>query len=122
MIISLDVWNTAGLGWLSRIIASGAIANSVLCFGYLVITRLRMPYRSYMKLQELDVLKQIAPSQVAKKSSAMYDEGSDDYFSLVDRGYLTGDPKKDNPKPKEEAGFRRLMFWLCLCGVFLMST
>jgi len=95
VMISIDVWNTGGLGWLSRSVAVGSIVNSVLCWGYFITTRLKMPYRDYFRSQEIEVLRQVAPSQVEAKRSFLYDESNSDYARMVERGYFSGNPKVD---------------------------
>ncbi|PTM95265.1 hypothetical protein [Mycoplana dimorpha] len=90
ILISIDVWKNGGISWFSRVVAFGAIANSVLGWGYFIITRCKMPYRNFLKLQEIEVLGQIAPSQVEAKWQSLYGEGYDDYVDMINRGYLPG--------------------------------
>ncbi|WP_105438947.1 hypothetical protein [Neorhizobium sp. T25_13] len=95
IMIAIDIWKSAGLGLLSRVVAVGYVVNAILCWGYLITTRAKMPYRDYFRSQEIEVLSQIAPSQVEAKRSFLYDESNGDYARMVERGYFTGNPQKD---------------------------
>ncbi|MGO7181528.1 hypothetical protein ACCT14_11455 [Rhizobium brockwellii] len=88
IIIAIDVWKSASLGIWSYIIAAASITNSTLSMSYLILTRMRMPYRDYTVHHELQGLPEIAPSQLERRRKEVYGEGRADYLSLVERGYI----------------------------------
>ncbi|NKM14172.1 hypothetical protein GFL85_24655 [Rhizobium laguerreae] len=89
--IAIDVWKSARLGMWSYIIAAASIANGALSISYVILTRMRMPYRDYTVLHELQGLPEIAPSQLERRQKEVYGEGSADYLTLVERGYIKPD-------------------------------
>jgi hypothetical protein len=88
IIVAIDVWKSARLGIWSYVIASGCIINGILSISYLILTRMKMPYRDYTVLHELQGLPEIAPSQLERRKREVYGEGADDWFDLVKRGYI----------------------------------
>jgi|APAra7269096819_1048525.scaffolds.fasta_scaffold14088_3 hypothetical protein len=86
--IAIDVWKEGRLGTWSYFIASASIANATVGVGYLIFTRLKMPYRDYSVLHELQGLREVAPSQYERRNWEVYGEGVEDYQDLVARGYI----------------------------------
>ncbi|MBW9052168.1 hypothetical protein [Rhizobium mesosinicum] len=101
MAIAVDIWKNARLGIWSYVIAGASIANGVLSTSYLILTRIRMPYRDYTVLHEIQGLPQIAPSQYERRQKEVYGEGVADWLSLVERGYIKRKSDSKNPKPSE---------------------
>jgi len=88
ILISIDVWRTANLGYWSYATAGASITNGIVSGFYLVFTRAKMPYRDYTALHELMGLPQVAPSQLEKRREEIYGESSRDWLDLVNRGYI----------------------------------
>ncbi|MGO6682094.1 hypothetical protein [Rhizobium leguminosarum] len=86
--IAIDVWKSARLGIWSYIIAAASITNGTLSMSYLILTRMRMPYRDYTVFHELQGLPEIAPSQLERRRKEVHGEGVADYLNLVERGYI----------------------------------
>lgn len=87
-IIAIDVWKAAKLGYWSYAIAGASIVNTIVGALYMAFTRMRMPYRDYTALHELNGLPQIAPSQFEKRRNEIYGEGTRDWQDLRKRGYI----------------------------------
>lgn len=123
VLIAYDVWMQGNLGWLSRIIALAAIINYALILMGIILTRFRMPYTDYSKQHEIDVLKQIAPSQVSSKLKKMYSGFSEDYGALVAKGYFSGDIERDlYPKPNRKPSRKFKSIVLLVLVILVLLT
>ncbi|KQT04146.1 hypothetical protein ASG50_18275 [Rhizobium sp. Leaf386] len=118
-IIAIDVWNNAGLGWLSKSIATLSIVNAILCWGCMLSFRGPMPYRNWFRSQKIDVLKQIAPSQVKAKEEALYGERMADYRNLIERGYIELDATRTTERHQTTHWVTNL-FWILSLAVCLV--
>lgn len=86
--ILTDIWLNPSLPIWSRATVVAIIANFAFCLLYLISTRSSLPYRNYSVLEEMEVLKELAPSQYARKFKDFYKEDFVDKEEMKRRGFL----------------------------------
>lgn len=86
-----DIWITAELGTLSRIVV--IVTTIVFTFGllYLISMQLPLPYRDYSLLEKMTVLPTISQRQYEREFGNFYEEDRNDLENMKRRGFMKSD-------------------------------
>ena len=99
--ILMDIWRNPSIPYWSRaavIFIYFSIANAIL---FVVGTRFLMPYRNWIRLEKMQVLRDYWPNQFQKEFANEYDIDFNDETKMISRGYLK--PRTENESSSKQS-------------------
>jgi hypothetical protein len=90
-LIARDIWQNGNLENWSKVSVAVAVTNAVLGIIYVVTTRAPLPYRDSRKLDDIEFMKAVAPSQLDKLLNEMNSDIIADFNRMVEKGYMKAD-------------------------------